>query len=74
MKKRVISLLLVGAIALISGCNKQEQTTTAQTPVTLNEVAHSIFYAPQYVAIENGYFAEWVLLSISTTKIPKIIS
>ncbi len=58
MKKRVISLLLVGAIALISGCNKQEQTTTAQTPVTLNEVAHSIFYAPQYVAIENGYFAE----------------
>ncbi|MCD8330862.1 MAG: ABC transporter substrate-binding protein [Lachnospiraceae bacterium] len=28
------------------------------TPVTLNEVAHSIFYAPQYVAIELGYFEE----------------
>ena len=28
------------------------------TGVTLNEVAHSIFYAPQYVAIEEGYFAE----------------
>ena len=26
--------------------------------VTLNEVAHSIFYAPQYVAIEEGYFQE----------------
>ena len=26
--------------------------------VTLNEVAHSIFYAPQYVAIEEGYFAD----------------
>ena len=26
--------------------------------VTLNEVAHSIFYAPMYVAIEEGYFAE----------------
>ena len=26
--------------------------------VTLNEVAHSIFYAPQYVAIEEGYFSE----------------
>ena len=26
--------------------------------VTLNEVAHSIFYAPQYVAIENGYFKD----------------
>lgn len=26
--------------------------------VTLNEVAHSIFYAPQYVAVEEGYFEE----------------
>lgn len=26
--------------------------------ITLNEVAHSIFYAPQYVAIEEGYFEE----------------
>ena len=26
--------------------------------ITLNEVAHSIFYAPQYVAIENGYFKD----------------
>lgn len=28
------------------------------TKVTLNEVAHSIFYAPMYVAIEEGYFEE----------------
>lgn len=28
------------------------------TKVTLNEVAHSIFYAPMYVAIQAGYFAE----------------
>ena len=28
------------------------------TQVTLNEVAHSIFYAPMYVAIEEGYFEE----------------
>ena len=28
------------------------------TKVTLNEVAHSIFYAPMYIAIEVGYFAE----------------
>jgi NitT/TauT family transport system substrate-binding protein len=27
-------------------------------PVTLSEVAHSIFYAPMYVAIEEGYFEE----------------
>lgn len=28
------------------------------TDITLNEVAHSIFYAPMYVAIEEGYFEE----------------
>ena len=28
------------------------------TEITLNAVAHSIFYAPQYVAIEEGYFTE----------------
>ena len=30
----------------------------ALTKVTLSEVAHSIFYAPMYVAIEEGYFEE----------------
>lgn len=35
-----------------------EEPQTELTKVTLNEVAHSIFYAPQYVAIENGYFEE----------------
>ena len=28
------------------------------TKVTLNEVAHSIFYVPMYVAIEEGYFED----------------
>lgn len=42
-------------MALLSGCGKAE---SGNVPVTLNEVAHSIFYAPQYVAIEEGYFEE----------------
>lgn len=33
-------------------------SSTQKISVTLNEVAHSIFYAPQYVAIENGYFED----------------
>ena len=35
-------------------------TTPEETLIelTLNEVAHSIFYAPMYVAIEEGYFAD----------------
>lgn len=48
---------MIGALGLMTGCGSQEATANL-TPVTLNEVAHSIFYAPQYVAIENGYFAE----------------
>ena len=41
---------------LFSGCGKS--TDSSLTPVTLSEVAHSIFYAPMYAAIENGYFEE----------------
>ncbi|MGN0374112.1 MAG: ABC transporter substrate-binding protein [Butyrivibrio sp.] len=37
------------------GCTKEQSSLQK---VTLNEVAHSIFYAPQYVAIELGYFQE----------------
>lgn len=38
----------------------ESETDAAAEPVkvTLNEVAHSIFYAPMYAAIEKGYFAE----------------
>lgn len=40
--------------------HKTDTNDSAPTliPVTLNEVAHSIFYAPMYVAIENGYFID----------------
>ena len=50
-------VLLAGflACAALCGCGKE---TSGRTPVTLYEVAHSIFYAPQYAAIELGYFEE----------------
>lgn len=56
--KKWISLLLAGMLTLTAGCGSGQEPASDLTPVTLNEVAHSIFYAPQYVAIENGYFAE----------------
>lgn len=34
------------------------ETSSELTKVVLNEVAHSIFYAPMYVAIEEGYFED----------------
>lgn len=36
----------------------KEEVSPESTKVILNEVAHSIFYAPMYVAIEEGYFEE----------------
>ena len=49
-------VLAVTALPLgVSAAKKEEPKLTK---VTLNEVAHSIFYAPQYVAIEEGYFKD----------------
>ena len=44
---------LLGALALFGGC-----TESGLTKVTVNEVTHSVFYAPQYAAMELGYFEE----------------
>lgn len=58
MKKKLLSILLVTVLAITAllGCSKKEEN--GNTKVVLNEVAHSIFYAPMYVAIEEGYFAD----------------
>lgn len=57
MKKKLLLLAAVTVLLALTciGCKKESDTLTK---VTLNEVAHSIFYAPQYVAIQEGYFAE----------------
>ncbi len=55
MMKRWIAWCLV-AITLLVCCACGKQTQLRQ--VTLNEVTRSVFYAPLYVAISNGYFAE----------------
>ncbi len=55
MKKRIIALFIVTLmITGLAACQKKSDLIQ----VNLNEVAHSIFYAPQYVAIEKGYFEE----------------
>ena len=49
-------VLAVTALPMTAFAAKKDGTEEKLTKVTLNEVAHSIFYAPQYVAIEEGYF------------------
>lgn len=74
MKKKWIAASLTAILCAgsLAGCASENTPPTSvkeeATPVpdknsqltelTLNEVAHSIFYAPQYVAIENGYFLD----------------
>ena len=51
-------VLAVTALPMGVFAAKKDSTEEKLTKVTLNEVAHSIFYAPQYVAIEEGYFKD----------------
>lgn len=57
--KRITAILCTGALlaALLCGCGSTDAGQT-MTKVRLNEVTHSVFYAPQYLAMELGYFAD----------------
>ena len=83
MKKCITALLLLFTLSITSlfACTSADKPESAAgktskstsdkrtklTPVTLNEVAHSIFYAPMYVAIEKNYFEkEGIDLSLVT--------
>lgn len=51
-----LALSLVLTASLLTACGSKNHSDL--TKVTLSEVAHSIFYAPMYAAIEEGYFEE----------------
>lgn len=55
MKKITTIMLLLCMIFIpLSGCKDNGN----KTKLEINEVTHSVFYAPLYLAIENGYFSE----------------
>ena len=64
MKKKVMIGIVAGILVFLLAAlvlfdlNKGDSKDNKLTEVTLAEVTHSIFYAPQYVAIEKGYFEE----------------
>ena len=59
MKKIIIILASIMLfIFSILYLNKEDNNNSNLTKVKLAEVTHSVFYAPLYVAIENGYFEE----------------
>ena len=57
MQKRIVVFVLVSLLVValaLTGCGKDDNLTT----VRLSEVTHSVFYAPMYVAMNQGYFEE----------------
>jgi len=56
-------LVIVSLFSYITGCTVKSKMTR----VRLNEVTHSVFYAPMYVAINQGFFAdEGIELELTT--------
>lgn len=56
-KLRFLAALLILPLAL-GACSTPNQSPKEMTDITVGEVAHSIFYAPQYYALAEGYFAD----------------
>ena len=60
--KRSISYLLFCLLLFIIACSVlfdfNKNNNEDLTKVKVSEVAHTIFYAPMYVAIEKGYYQE----------------
>lgn len=56
--KKILALLLVLLLtaSLFSGCREKKDTKLVK--IKLNEVVRSIFYAPMYAAISEGFFEE----------------
>lgn len=53
----LLIVMILGIFLGISGCSKQN-TPQQLTKIQLSEVTHSLFYAPQYVALSQGFFEE----------------
>ncbi len=62
MKKVIIRittvLIIVIAVFAIYKVNSKNTKTSELITIQLNEVTRSVFYAPQYVAISNGFFKD----------------
>lgn len=61
MKKKIIAIIIMIIILvgiLIIFLNNRGNKTEDLQKVTVNEVTRSVFYAPQYAAIANGFFAD----------------
>ena len=75
MKKHIAAALAaLMLLPLLCGCGASDPAEKPLTTVRLNEVTHSVFYAPQYVALELGFFQESPARATSALPDPKAAS
>lgn len=56
LKKVIIAItLLIISLFVMTGCHKKDEK------ITIAEVTHSVFYAPQYIALSEGIFQKYGL-------------
>ena len=79
MKKYIIGILIgiiiiaavIAIVFIMNNNGSEEETGAVLTTLQVNEVARSVFYAPQYVAINNGFFEKEGLKKKRMVKIVK---
>ena len=54
----IILIIVIIGVSIYSIFKGKNETETELKTVNVSEVTRSVFYAPQYVAINNGYFEE----------------
>lgn len=64
MKKKIftgiiILFIVVTIIGIVTIRKNNETAKDGNILIKMNEVTRSVFYAPQYVAINNGYFRDY---------------
>ncbi len=56
--KKLLAIVLSLSFVLMVGCSNASSPASGLTEISLSEVTRSVFYAPQYAAIEKGFFEE----------------
>lgn len=51
-------LLIMATTVFIVGCGSAKTANEGNVKVRLNEVTRSVFYAPMYIAMSQGFFEE----------------
>jgi len=56
--KRVFTIFVLSALFILVACQTNDSKSDENTSIKLGEVTRSLFYTPQYVALEKDFFSD----------------